>query len=376
MIRCTRCVIPDTRPDTAFVDGVCSGCIAYDKRPAIDWQARKAQLLELLARAREHARVTGNPFDCIVPSSGGKDSHYQVLTLLELGARPLVVTASTCQLTGIGRHNIENLKRHATTIEVSANSTVRSRLNRLGLTMVGDISWPEHVSIFTVPFKVARATGIPFLFYGENPQNQYGGPLEAQAARLMTRRWVSEFGGFLGLRPQDLVGVEGLAEGDMRDYMLPEADALHWAHTIEAHFLGQYLPWDSHENAKAARRAGMECELPSKANWWACENLDNAQTGLHDHLMYRKFGYGRGAAQASVDIRAGHVSRLEALNWVHEFDGRFPYRYAEVHFEEVLTRIGMSREQLWETLDGFTNWDIFSKTDRRSDGVPHFKERA
>src|SRR5882672_7973777 len=115
MNRCKRCVLPETRPDTAFVDGVCAACIAFERRPRIDWATRKEQLLALLARAKNIARARGNAYDCIVPSSGGKDSHYQVLTLLELGACPLVVTASTCHLTAIGRENIDNLARYATT---------------------------------------------------------------------------------------------------------------------------------------------------------------------------------------------------------------------------------------------------------------------
>jgi N-acetyl sugar amidotransferase len=357
MIRCRLCVIPDTRPDTAFVDGICSGCIAYAARPQIDWAARREQLLALLARARAQAKARGMHYDCIVPSSGGKDSTYQVLTLIELGARPLVVTSSTCHLTPIGRLNIDNLARYATTIEVSPNKAVRAKLNRLGLTMVGDISWPEHVGIFTIPFLVARRTGIPFLFYGENPQNQYGGPLDAQDAQQMTRRWVSEFGGFLGLRPQDLVGVEGLTEADMADYMLPEGAAL----GIEAHFLGQYLPWDSHRNAEIAAAAGMRQDLPTPANWWEHENLDNAQTGLHDYGMFLKYGFGRGAAQVSVDIRQGRITREVALEWVELHDGAFPETYAGVPLEVVIERIGMNRANLMQALDKFTNHDLFRR---------------
>jgi hypothetical protein len=37
--------------------------------------------------------------------------------------------------------------------------TVRAKLNRLGLELVGDISHPEHMAIFTAPFQVARQTG-------------------------------------------------------------------------------------------------------------------------------------------------------------------------------------------------------------------------
>jgi hypothetical protein len=83
----------------------------------------------------------------------------------------------------VGRANIDNLARYARTIEVVPNMTVRAKLNRLGLELVGDISWPEHAAIFSTPFHVARDTGHTLLMYGENPQDQYGGPLGSEAAR-------------------------------------------------------------------------------------------------------------------------------------------------------------------------------------------------
>ena len=348
MNRCTRCLIPDSRPDTYFEDGVCSACLEHDRREVVDWHARREELAGLLARHRRH----GAEFDCIVPSSGGKDSHAQVLTLLELDARPLVVTATTCHLTPIGRRNIDNLARYATTLEASPNKRVRATLNRLALELVGDISWPEHVAIHTVPFKVAVQMGIPLVFYGENPLAQYGGPPGEQAAKRMTRRWVSEFGGFLGLRPSDLVGMEGLTARDMSDYTGPSDEALEAA-GVEVHFLGQYIPWDSHANAEKAKAAGMEQARPSPANWWAHENLDNAQTGLHDWMMYRKYGYGRGCAQISVDIRRGLIGREEARIWLDMHDGEFPMTYAGVPIADVLERVGLSMSMLLEISDQF-----------------------
>ena len=352
MNRCKICVMPDTRPDTEFVDGVCSACIAHNKRKDIDWYLRKSELERLLSRHR----LAGREFDCIVPSSGGKDSTYQVLKLIELGARPLVVTATTCMLTDIGRKNMDNLARYATTIEVSPNKDVRAKLNRLGLELVGDISWPEHVAIFTTPFKIAVQMGIPLIFYGENPQNQYGGPLDSQDAKTMTRRWVSEFGGFLGLRPQDMVGQLGITQADMRDYRPPAADKIEAA-GVEAHFLGQYLPWDSLENARASRMAGMRqlSGCPTKANWWPAENLDNGMTGIHDHMMYRKYGYARGCAQISVDIRSGVIPRSDALVWIRDHDGLFPWEYMGVGHHEVLAQIGMTDLELVRIMEKFTN---------------------
>ncbi len=361
MNRCQICVMPDTRPDHVFVDGVCPACINYANRPEIDWDARLEDLKKLLDR---------HDGRCIVPSSGGKDSHYQVIKLLELGADPLVVTASTCHLTPIGRKNIDNLARLATTIEVSPNKTVRAKLNRLGLEMVGDISWPEHASIFSTPFRAGVEFGIPLIIYGEQPQNQYGGPKGSEESRQMTQRWVEEFGGFLGLRPSDFVGVEGITKKNMGDYELPsilecvvgneyienvKGYAADYYKPIEAHFLGQYIEWDSFTNTQVAAHHGMTMELPTPNNWWSAENLDNAQTGIHDYLMYLKYGYGRGCTQISVDVRKGVVTRGFALGWVRENDGNYPHHYCGIPIEEILERIGMTEDQFNQIAISFKN---------------------
>ena len=45
---CKRCLYPETKPDLWFDDnGVCSACIAYDKRPTIDWHKEKKSLKKL-----------------------------------------------------------------------------------------------------------------------------------------------------------------------------------------------------------------------------------------------------------------------------------------------------------------------------------------
>lgn len=342
-IRCSRCVMLNTRPDTPFVSGVCSACLSYEKRPTIDWDARKAELLALLDR---------HDGRCIVPSSGGKDSTYQVLTLLELGADVTIVTARTCHLTPIGRANIDNLARYARTIEVVPNMTVRAKLNRLGLELVGDISWPEHAAIFSTPFQMSKVLGIPLIFYGECPQTEYGGPMGSEHAKQMTARWRSEFGGFLGLRPDDFVGMEGITERDMDDYRFPVFGP---GNEPEAHFLGQYIEWDSWRNTEVAVAGGMTFDgfrPPSAANWWKFENLDNAQTGIHDMFMWLKYGFGRGCQQISVDVRAGRLSRKDALHWIEVHDEP-PVSYAGVSFGEVLDRIGVDKEKFRQIAERF-----------------------
>ena len=161
MTRCRLCLYPDTKPDLHFQDGICSACRNYANRPEIDWNQRKRELVNILSDTKPNS----SGFDCIVPSSGGKDSHYQVLILIGLGVKPLVVTASTDFLTPLGRANIDNLARYATTIEVTPNRSVRGKVCRLGLELVGDPCWPEHASIFSTPFRMAVALKTPLLFY-------------------------------------------------------------------------------------------------------------------------------------------------------------------------------------------------------------------
>lgn len=372
MDRCRLCVMPNTRPDTPFEDGVCSACISFRNRGAMDWGARERELKAIIASARKN----GSGYDCIVPSSGGKDSHYQVLTLLQMGLRPLIVTASTCHLTPIGRRNLDNLGRYATTIEYTPNRELRKWLNRAGLETVGDISWPEHAAIFSVPLRAAVDYGIPLIFYGENPQNQYGGPKGTDEAKQMTLRWVHEFGGFNGMRPADMVGKFKITAEEMKDYEPPSQAAVEKL-GLEIHFLGAYLPWDSLSNAEVAREGGFQWHQvaenpdappkarryadgpPCPASLWPHENLDNAGTGIHDHLMYRKFGYGRLCAQASVDVRHRRLTRAAALELVKERDGLFPHSYAGVDFFSLLGHIGMSQTEYDAIVVKFTDMSLF-----------------
>jgi hypothetical protein len=348
--------MPDTRPDIVFIDGVCTGCCSYANRPEIDWDARLEELKQLLDR---------HDGRCLVPSSGGKDSTFQCLFLRDLGADVTAITATTCDLTPEGRANINNLGRYVRTIEVTPNRTVRAKLNRIGLRMVGDISWPEHVSIHRTPFRMACDLKTPLLFYGECPTEAYAGPVGTQDVKVMTQRWASEFAGFLGLRPQDLIGIDGITERDMQDYACPNDDELERA-GVEAHFLGQYIPWDSHRNAQVAKEHGMIQVSPGHANWWDFENIDSFQTGLHDYLMYRKYGYGRGCAQISIDIRAGKIGREEALAWVEAHDGAYPEFYMGGYIEDILARIGVTLREFDVTIDRFTNKSLFQEAGRKA----------
>jgi hypothetical protein len=125
--------MPETKPDIPFDEpGVCSACRHFSLRASVDWDAPRAELVELLDRYRSE---DGSNYDCLNPVSGGKDK--------PLPGRPDARTRDS-----------------------------GGKINRLALTQVGDISWPEHVAIFTIPVRVAVQNRVPLLIWGENSQNE------------------------------------------------------------------------------------------------------------------------------------------------------------------------------------------------------------
>ena len=86
---CKKCIMPNTKPDLFFDDeGICSACKFYEGRTSINWASRRKQLEKIFSKYRS---VNGENWDCIVPVSGGKDSTFQVLKVLEYGMNPLAV---------------------------------------------------------------------------------------------------------------------------------------------------------------------------------------------------------------------------------------------------------------------------------------------
>ncbi|MBS1838590.1 MAG: N-acetyl sugar amidotransferase, partial [Actinobacteria bacterium] len=354
---CTRCVMPETKPDIHFDErGVCSACANFEQRAEVDWEARRAELERILDRYRSR---TGG-YDCIVPVSGGKDSTYQTVRMLEMGMNPLCVTATTDELSAIGRRNLDNVARLGVDhIEVTTNQVVRRRLNRIGLTQVGDISWPEHVTIFTIPVRIAVQMRVPLIVWGENSQNEYGGPASAAEDSVLTRRWLEEFGGLLGMRVSDVLDQEGIEPHHLVQYTYPDDAALAEV-GVTGVFLGHYLPWDGWTNALIAQAHGFEA-MPSsvEGSLLPWENLDNVQTGIHDYFKFLKYGFGRATDHACMQIRRSRLTRADGLDLVRRRDGRFPWTYLGYPLEDTLAKIDMTVDEFVTVCDRFTTKRLF-----------------
>ncbi len=357
---CKNCVMPNSKPDLYLDEaGVCNACRSYENRKEVDWSARYEELLKLLEKYR---CKNGGNWDCIVPVSGGKDSTYQVVRMLQLGLNPLCVTSTTCDLSELGRKNIESLKHLGVDhIQISPNPIVRAKLNRIGLTQVGDISWPEHVGIFTIPVRAAVQFNVPLIVWGENSQNEYGGPAAAAGNNVLNRRWLEEFGGLLGMRVTDLINQGGIKSNHLIQYTYPSDEELARV-GVTGLFLGHYIPWDGLSNALIAQVSGFQTyEKVVEGSMVNYENLDNHQTGIHDYFKFLKFGFGRATDLACLHIRRERLTRQDGLEAVKRLDGLFPWEYLGKSLEDILRPLNMTIDEFIRVCDNFTNKKIFKR---------------
>ena len=367
---CTKCLYPETKPDLWFdpLTGECSACLAFDERKNVDWKKQAEKFCSIMNAQTYHWPT----YDCIVPVSGGKDSHFQILRVLELGYKPLAVTATTDDLSVIGRRNLNNISKLGVDhIEVSVNSLIRRKINKYTLKEIGDISWAEHVTIFTIPIREAMLRNIPFVIWGENPQNEYGGPNEQQKDSTLSRKWLQEFGGLNGLRVSDLIDRDTFYKRDLFQYTYPSNEELSNRPSpiieVKGLFLGHYFPWDGYENAVLAQNHGFEWYPgPVEGCGVEYENLDNHQTGIHDYFKWLKYGFGRATDIACNHIRRGRMSRQEGKEHILQFDGWFPRTYLGKPLEDILGRIDVTTDEFIQICDKFTNQTIFNPRSKLS----------
>ena len=106
MIYCRQCTYPIIAVNLAMSDEhVCSGCIVHKEKLKIDWNKREEKFKKLLLSYKSN----NSNYDCIIPVSGGKDSHFQSYYIKKLGLNPLLVTYYTHNYTKTGEENLKNI---------------------------------------------------------------------------------------------------------------------------------------------------------------------------------------------------------------------------------------------------------------------------
>jgi len=367
---CARCLYPlNAKPTIIFDDmGICSGCRHHEARATIDWAERERWLAALLGEYKAKSREAGNLYDCIVPVSGGKDSHY-LLHLIKgtYGLNPLCVTFNHCFNTALGIRNLNNLveRFEVDLVRFTANPGAVRKIARYMVKRVGDITWHYHAGIMTVPFQIAVKWKIPLIVWPEH----YGEPTGVFSLHDMVEftKWVRQEHDMRGVEPEDIANdpASGITMADLMPYQFPSDDEIADL-GVRGIFITNYLYWDDKQHSELViDKYGFETMPgPRDRTFKISSKTDDHANHVHDYLKYLKFGYGRGTDDASTEIRYGRMTREEGIEIVRRYDAARPWALdfyleflgmTEAEFEQA---VGPMRDPaIWQR-DGHGRWQV------------------
>lgn len=354
---CSRCLQPDTRPNSKFTaEGICPACDYFERLSDVDWQERFEILEDLLAN---FPRRPGQFYDCIIGVSGGKDSMRQALWVRDrLGLRPLLVclTYPPEQVTERGVNNLSTLIEHGFDVVVSAPAPQTWRkLMRASFERFTNWARSTELALFSSVPQLAIRYQIPLILWGENPGLQLGD--------LNTL-------GRTGYDGNNLRYMNTLSGGAL-DWMLDTADIREMVpyqypspedferHGLQIVYLGWFLgDWSLTNNGLYSTVNGLHTRRDTVENTGdlrGVTSLDEDWVTLNQMIKYYKFGFGRVTDYCNEEIRLGNLSREEGIRLVTEYDDSCAPEYIEAFCDYI----GISVKNFWKQVHSSVNRDLF-----------------
>jgi N-acetyl sugar amidotransferase len=340
---CVRCCIPQTQEGVIFDElGVCQACQSAEQKIHIDWTQRETVLRGILDKAKANA---GTNYDCIIPISGGKDSTFQLHVLTKVyGMKPLAVTFSHNWFSETGWYNLQNSLEQFNVDHVmfTPNRSLVNRLAKHSLAGIGDACWHCHAGVGAFPLQAAVRFNIPLLIWGESIAESSGRASYLNPVRKFDREYFTKVSA--KLRPDQMVR-EDVSERDLYPFNVPSVEDCERVGVMGIH-LGDYIFWDDERQTEFVRDNYGWRETQVEGSFKRYKSAECIMPGVHDLACYVKRGYGRASFHASVDVRAGLLSRDEAWDLIARNDGVRPEG-----LDYYLKITGMTEEEFFSTLE-------------------------
>ena len=368
VVFCKSCVISNQRPSSVIEfknignskkgieiknDKICSACKYNEIKKKIDWEQREKQLFKIL----EKFRKSNGDYDCVVPSSGGKDSSFTAHILKnKYGMNPLAVTWAPNMWTEIGLKNFNNLSRVGgiDSYLYTPNGNLHRHLTREAFLNLGHPFQPFFFGQKIIGPKIASQLNIKLVIYGEN-QAEYGNDIKDNDNYLMNSN-------FYSINDKDK--VENLVLGgkkikeiientkfELKNFTsyIPLRNSVTKEKKISMIYLGFFERWDPQENYYyAVENTGFRpANERSEGTYSKYTEIDDKIVPIHFYAKLAKFGLGRATYDACQEIRNKKITRDEAVKLVNRFDCEFPKRY----FKEFLEYINITENEFHKKID-------------------------
>jgi len=355
--RCKKCLFPNTKPDLFFdKDGICQACKYVDYYRKIDWNGRREKFDKLIESIKKQQGKSN--YDCIISVSGGKDSTYQTYLITKIAKlKPLLVCFEPSHPTEVGKKNLDNLvKTFNCDLIYLKKSPVYKKLSKIGLEIVGDHEWPNHVGIYCWPVQVANNFNIKINFYGEErgliglgrPESFYG-----EGVEIINRDYIEQYVGMNGYRLTDIMQYDKtIKEKDVLPYIYPT----NIKSNIKSYCLGHFFQWDYNSNLEIIKKFGWQSrDKPTEGTFTNFEDIDCGFMPYHQYFKFIKYGYGRATDHVGHEIRNNRMKREQGKQLILEYDGKLPREY----FKEFLEFLNITEDQFYNYVDKFANPKLF-----------------
>lgn len=325
---CKKCVYPGVAatPLTFDKHGVCSGCRTHEEQKSVDWNRRRQMFEKLIDQYRSKDKSN---YDLVIAVSGGKDSFWQAHILCkEYGLKVLFVCYAENNHTEVGMRNIQRMKDHfkGDFLHFTPEVNVLKKLNRMGMTKMGDPNWHTHIGIMTLPIAIAAKFGVKLFNYGEHGFMNLGGMHSYNDLVEFTKKYRTEHM-CRGYEWTDFTGgEEGLTEQDFLWAKYPTDEEIERI-GLRGIFIANYFGWNQLDHLqKMIDLYGFEVyDRPFDRTYRNDSNLNDIHdNGVHDYMKYVKFGYGRATDHACRDIRNGVITREQGVAYVRKYDHVVP----------------------------------------------------
>jgi len=359
---CIKCVMPDTRPGlTIDSEGVCSACRHAEYKKTVDWSTRQ----KAFAKLCESHRSNSDQNDCIVAVSSGKDSFWQVYTLVEkFHMNPLLCSVWNTDWTQTGLQNFETMQSRfgCEAINLHTNRDINKRMSRVMLEHDGFPAYLWDAYVYSYPIHMAIKLNIPLIFYGENTSLEYGGPLKEDTPSALSQIDND------AVRQYDLSVFEkaNIVMKDIPFARYPPKQLINESN-VDPRFMSYYFNWSGYEHMKLAKQFGWK-SLNDTGEWnrigWANDDytqIDDFAYLVDPYMKWPKYGHRQVTDGCSKLIREGRMTREEGIKLVREYDDLLD----PTSLEHYLKFSGYSERQFWDIIDTFYNRKLFVRRDSK-----------
>ena len=295
---CKRCVYGDTIPRIEFdEDGICNYCHMHDellvRYPAGEEGARHLQ--RMADDIKKSAR--GKKYDCLVGVSGGCDSSYLTVRLVELGLKPLAVHFDNTWNSPIATQNIYNvLNKLGVDLEtyVVDNREYDDILRAFMLSGTKDLDGPTDLALASVLYAAAEKYGLKYIIEGHSFRTEGIAPLN----------WVYMDGRFIRAVHEQYGSLPMKSYPLMTLWKFIKWSALLGIRRIRPLY---YMEYRKEEVKKVlADKFGWQ--------WYGGHHLENRWTSFCiQYVLYKRWNVDLRLLGHAAQVRSGQLTREEAL---------------------------------------------------------------